>query len=151
MATLVEQLLFLARGDNNTQAVQFKSFDLSAVVDEGYRETEWLETGRQVGSAIQPGIQFYGDTGLLKQALRILVDNAVKYTPEGGALFVRLQGKDGIVELSVSDTGQGIAPDDLPKVFQRFCLLYTSFSDGKFNFTTQFGGWLTDYMEPRCV
>ncbi len=120
MATLVEQLLFLARGDNNTQAVQFKSFDLSAVVDEVYRETELLETGRQVGSAIQPGIQFYGDTGLLKQALRILVDNAVKYTPEGGALFVRLQGKDGIVELSVSDTGQGIAPDDLPKVFQRF-------------------------------
>ena len=37
MATLVEQLLFLARGDNNTQAVQFKSFDLSAVVDEVYR------------------------------------------------------------------------------------------------------------------
>ena len=73
-----------------------------------------------MASAIQPGIQFYGDTGLLKQALRILVDNAVKYTPEGGALFVRLQGKDGIVELSVSDTGQGIAPDDLPKVFQRF-------------------------------
>ena len=120
MATLVEQLLFLARGDNNTQAVQFKVFDLSAVVDEVYRETELLETGRQVGSAIQPGIQFYGDTGLLKQALRILVDNAVKYTPEGGALFVRLQGADGMVQLSVSDTGQGIAPDDLPKVFQRF-------------------------------
>ena len=85
-----------------------------------YRETELLETGRQVGSAIQPGIRFYGDTGLLKQALRILVDNAVKYTPEGGALFVRLKGKEGIVQLSVSDTGQGIAPNDLPKVFQRF-------------------------------
>ena len=120
MATLVEQLLFLARGDNNTQTVHFKAFDLSAVVDEVYRETELLETGRQVGSAIQPGIRFYGDTGLLKQALRILVDNAVKYTPEGGALFVRLKGKEGIVQLSVSDTGQGIAPDDLPKVFQRF-------------------------------
>lgn len=53
------------------------------MVDEVYRETELLETGRQVGSAIQPGIQFYGDTGLLKQALRILVDNAVKYTPGG--------------------------------------------------------------------
>ncbi|MEI3110462.1 MAG: ATP-binding protein [Oscillospiraceae bacterium] len=116
----VEQLLFLARGDNNTQTVHFKAFDLSAVVDEVYRETELLETGRQVGSAIQPGIRFYGDTGLLKQALRILVDNAVKYTPEGGALFVRLKGKEGIVQLSVSDTGQGIAPDDLPKVFQRF-------------------------------
>ena len=106
MATLVEQLLFLARGDNNTQTVHFKAFDLSAVVDEVYRETELLETGRQVGSAIQPGIRFYGDTGLLKQALRILLD--------------RLQGKEGIVQLSVSDTGQGIAPDDLPKVFQRF-------------------------------
>lgn len=76
--------------------------------------------GRQVGSAIQPGSGFTESTGLLKQALRILVDNAVKYTPEGGALFVRLKGKEGIVQLSVSDTGQGIAPDDLPKVFQRF-------------------------------
>lgn len=72
---------------------QFKSFDLSAVVDEVYRETELLETGRQVGSAIQPGIQFYGDTGLLKQALRILVDNAVKYTPEGGACSSDSRGK----------------------------------------------------------
>lgn len=120
MGTLVEQLLFLARGDNNTQAVRLKSLDLSALVDEVYRETELLETGRQVGSAIQTGIQFYGDTGLLKQALRILVDNAVKYTPEGGAVFVRLQGQDGMIQLSVSDTGQGIAPADLPKVFQRF-------------------------------
>ena len=120
MGALVEQLLFLARGDNNTQAVQFKVVDLSAMVDKVYRETELLETGRRVYSAIQADIQFYGDTGLLKQALRILVDNAVKYTPEGGALFIRLQGADGMVELSVSDTGQGIAPEDLPKVFQRF-------------------------------
>lgn len=120
MGTLVEQLLFLARGDNNTQAVHLTAFDLSAMVDEVYRETKLLETGRQVDSDIQPDIRFCGDTGLIKQALRILVDNAVKYTPEGGCVFVRLQGADGMVILSVSDTGQGIAPVDLPKVFQRF-------------------------------
>ena len=120
MATLVEQLLFLARGDNNTQAVQFKAFDLSAVVDEVYRETELLETGRQVGSAIQPGIQFYGDTGLLKQALRILVDNSIKYTPDGGRIRISAGRQDRRVWMEVADNGIGIGEEHLPHIFERF-------------------------------
>ena len=120
MATLVEQLLFLARGDNNTQTVHFKAFDLSAVVDEVYRETELLETGRQVGSAIQPGIRFYGDTGLLKQALRILVDNAVKYTPKCGTITMGVESYPGGCTLLLSDTGPGISREELPKIFDRF-------------------------------
>ena len=114
MGTLVEQLLFLARGDNNTQVVRKQCVDLSDLADEVYRETQLLETGRVIQSAIQPGVLFWGDPGLLKQALRILVDNGVKYTPEGGSVTIRLRAEEGRIRLSVTDTGAGIAQEELP-------------------------------------
>lgn len=120
MGTLVEQLLFLARGDNNTQVVRKQCVDLSDLADEVYRETQLLETGRVIQSAIQPGILFWGDPGLFKQALRILVDNGVKYTPEGGSVTIRLRAEEGWIRLSVTDTGAGIAQEELPRVFERF-------------------------------
>ena len=120
MGTLVEQLLFLARGDNNTQAVRKQCFDLSDLTDEVYRETQLLETGRAIQSAIQPGVLFWGDPGLVKQALRILMDNGVKYTPEGGSVAIRLRAEEGQVRLSVTDSGRGIAQEDLHRVFERF-------------------------------
>lgn len=120
MGTLVEQLLFLARGDNNTQAVRKQCVDLSDLTDEVYRETQLLETGRVIQSAIQHGVLFWGDPGLLKQALRILVDNGVKYTPEGGGVTIRLEAERERVRLSVTDTGAGIAQEELPRVFERF-------------------------------
>ena len=120
MGTLVEQLLFLARGDNNTQAVRKQCFDLSDLTDEVYRETQLLETGRAIQSAIQPGVLFWGDPGLVKQALRILMDNGVKYTQEGGSVAIRLRAEEGQVRLSVTDSGRGIAQEDLHRVFERF-------------------------------
>lgn len=120
MGTLVEQLLFLARGDNNTQVVHKKIFDLSDLTDEVYRETKLMETGRIVECGIQPGVLLYGDPGLMKQALRILVDNGVKYTPEGGMIRMRLTAAEGQIRLSVTDTGAGIAQEELPRVFERF-------------------------------
>lgn len=120
MGTLVEQLLFLARGDNNTQVVRKQCVDLSDLADEVYRETQLLETGRVIQSAIQPSVLFWGDPGLLKQALRILVDNGVKYTPEGGSVTIRLRAEEGRIRLSVTDTGAGIAQEELPRVFERF-------------------------------
>lgn len=120
MGTLVEQLLFLARGDNNTQVVRKQCVDLSDLADEVYRETQLLETGRVIQSAVQPGVLFWGDPGLIKQALRILVDNGVKYTPEGGSVTIRLRAEEGRIRLSVTDTGAGIAQEELPRVFERF-------------------------------
>ena len=110
------------RGDNNTQIVHKKRMDLSDLADEVYRETVLLETGRVIGSEIPPGVLYWGDPGLIKQALRILVDNGVKYTPEGGSVTIRLQAAEaeGNIRLSVTDTGAGIAREELPRVFERF-------------------------------
>ena len=60
------------------------------------------------------------DVGLIKQALRILVDNAIKYTPAGGAITLSVSCEGGEARLSVQDEGQGIDAASLPHIFDRF-------------------------------
>lgn len=120
MNTLVQNLLFLARGDNETQPVNRVMLNLSDMAEEVLHETQLLETGREVTGEIEPFLMAETDRLLLKQAMRILVDNAVKYTPDGGELFIRLSRRGEMGLFSVTDSGQGIAPEELPKVFERF-------------------------------
>jgi len=65
-----------------------------------------------------PGIQ--ADELLLEQAMLNLIDNAIKYTREGGTVTLSAQSKGNEVEVSVSDTGIGIASEHLPRIFERF-------------------------------
>lgn len=61
-----------------------------------------------------------GDTQWLKQALINLLDNALKYTPAGGSVTVRLQSVGREVAIAVEDTGHGIEPEHIPHLFERF-------------------------------
>src|SRR5262249_5794723 len=61
-----------------------------------------------------------GDAGRLQQVVWNLVSNAIKFTPEGGSVQVRLERIDSHIEITVSDTGDGIAPEFMPHVFERF-------------------------------
>jgi signal transduction histidine kinase len=61
-----------------------------------------------------------GDERKIKQILLNLLSNAVKFTPEGGLIGINARQVDGAVEISVSDTGVGIAPEDQPKIFEEF-------------------------------
>ena len=63
---------------------------------------------------------FVGDERKIKQILLNLLSNAVKFTPEGGRIGIKASQADGLVEISVSDTGIGIAPEDQPKIFEEF-------------------------------
>ena len=62
----------------------------------------------------------YGDRAKIKQVLLNLLSNAVKFTPEGGRIDVRAALVDGTVEISVTDTGIGIAPEDQEVLFEEF-------------------------------
>jgi signal transduction histidine kinase len=63
---------------------------------------------------------FTGDERKIKQILLNLLSNAVKFTPEGGRIGINARQADGAAEISVSDTGIGIAPEDQPKIFEEF-------------------------------
>ncbi len=76
--------------------------------------------GQALRLEAEPGRVVAGNPGRLRQALVNLIDNAVKYTGEGGAVEVRVSAAPGGVRVVVADTGEGIPAEHLPRVFDRF-------------------------------
>lgn len=120
MKELVESLLFLARHDKKTLMMEMERFDASDMLVELHREAAMVtpeDTFILNATDICP---MEGDRSMVKQVMRILCDNAVKYTPKGGIITLGIQRKPGWVTLSVQDNGPGISQEDLPKIFERF-------------------------------
>ena len=120
MKELVEQLLFLARGDNDSMHIEMETFDLTAVAAEVFKETEMIDQTHRFSADWQEAVPVQADVGLTKQALRILVDNAIKYTPAGGRITLSVRRRGDTARLSVQDEGQGIDAASLPHIFDRF-------------------------------
>jgi heavy metal sensor kinase len=126
LARLTDQLLTLARQDAGTAPREKEPVDvagLAAGVVEDLRPLAEAK-GQTLRLGVEPdcsGRAVRGDPAQLRQALVNLVDNAVKYTPAGGTVEVRVAGADaGGVAVTVADTGEGIPPEHLPRVFERF-------------------------------
>ncbi|WP_227017008.1 sensor histidine kinase [Sinanaerobacter chloroacetimidivorans] len=120
MKELIEQLLFLARGDNETLHLYPEVFDVSEMIEEIIKETQMIDplhTFRM--KATEPNL-IYADRQLMKQALRILIDNSIKYTPENGEIVVGVKGETDQIRISVQDNGIGIDAQNLPYIFDRF-------------------------------
>lgn len=120
MKNLIEKLLFLARGDKDAQKVEKKDFKVNELIDEILRETKLIDDKHQILCSRNEEINIYADYSLLKEAIRIFVDNSLKYTPEGGRIELQCYQQGGKAVLSVEDTGSGIPKEDLPYVFDRF-------------------------------
>ncbi len=120
MQHLVEQLLFLARGDSGRTPLNVAEFDLSSMMQEVFEESEMIDKNHEYRFEGGGKIPVKGDVSLLKQAARILIENASKYTPEGGEIILRAQVKNGRPAFSVQDSGIGISEAALPHVFERF-------------------------------
>lgn len=120
MKNLVEQLLFLARGDNHTMRVKPEALDATEVAAQVLKETALVDQTHPLSADWNGSVTLTADPDLLKECLRILVDNAVKYTPEGGRITLKIRQEGTTVRLSVIDEGVGVAKEDLPHVFDRF-------------------------------
>jgi len=119
MKELVEQLLFLARGDSNRISLFEERIDLSALIEEVAGEMRMLDNKHEFKVSCD-GVAVLADRTLIKQALRILVDNAIKYTDQDGEIIISAEKANGFARLSVTDNGIGIRPEILPRVFDRF-------------------------------
>lgn len=120
MKELVEKLLFLARGDKNTQRVELESINLRELIDKVIKETVLIDNIHDISCEQNEDITITGDINLLKEAIRIFVDNSIKYTPEGGTIRINSIRAKGNALITVEDTGIGISKEDLPHIFDRF-------------------------------
>ena len=120
MQALLENLLFLSRTDRNTQKLDKKFLDLDDIVGEVMSKMKTVVKTHKVEVTKNEPVKIFGDETTIRQMLRIFLDNAVKYTPEGGTIKVdsRIVGKK--ILLKISDTGIGIAPENQDKIFARF-------------------------------
>lgn len=115
-------LLRIARLEKGGRVTNPKSFNLSELVMDAAELYEALADDKQQNFVMQieDGIELVGDRDLLFQTLSNLIDNAIKYTPEGGIITLKLANNGKDCEIELSDSGIGIPEEDLDKVFGRF-------------------------------
>lgn len=119
MSRLVDDLLFLAQADAG-QAIRHRPFRLDLLVAEVAERMRPLARSHHLEVGPLDLTTINGDEERMRQLVVNLLDNAIRYTPPGGTISVRLRREGPNAELSVRDTGVGIAAEHLPRIFDRF-------------------------------
>ena len=124
LTSIVEELLDISRIQSGRMKLMTEKIDLVAELDEAVymlKERSIQERKHLMfDSPIEPFPPVMGDKNRLRQVFLNIIDNALKYTPEGGNVIVQILNKETNIEVLISDTGCGIAPEDLPKVKDKF-------------------------------
>jgi signal transduction histidine kinase len=119
MGRLVTNLLLLARGDE-ARTIDRRLVELDVVLLEVARQAHGLSPTVRITIGHEDQAQVQGDADLIKQVLLNLVDNAITHTPPGGQVELSLTVMDGEARLAVRDSGPGIAPEEVERIFERF-------------------------------
>ena len=123
LLSLINEILDLSKVEAGRMELELATFDLPLAIDNA--RTFVRERATKHGITLDVAVderlgEFVGDERKIKQILLNLLSNAVKFTPEVGRIGIKARQVDGAVEISVSDTGIGIAPEDQPKIFEEF-------------------------------
>lgn len=122
MSKLTNDLLYLTQVDYSEASMIFTDFNLSDTVENILltMEATAFEKNLDLSYRIEPDIHTRGNAEQLTQVAVILLDNAIKYTPEKGTIHLELKRTAHHIQLSVANSGEGISPEHLPKIFDRF-------------------------------
>jgi signal transduction histidine kinase len=123
LLSLINEILDLAKVEAGRMELELAPFDLPLAIDNA--RTFVRERATKQGITVDLDIderlgEFVGDERKIKQILLNLLSNAVKFTPEGGRIGINAIQSNSAVEISVTDTGVGIAPEDQPRIFEEF-------------------------------
>lgn len=131
MANLIEKLLFLAKGDSGNQIIEKKEFWLNELINEVVDESRIIEQNHIIDSKKNARVKIFADYKMIKQMLRIFIDNSIKFTPINGVIDISSEIHENEVKIIVSDTGIGIPKDELKNIFDRFYIVDKSRSKEK--------------------
>jgi two-component system, OmpR family, sensor kinase len=122
LTRLVDDLLNLARADAGHQPLQEEEFYLNDTLEECFRAVQPLARSKNIKLDIvcQSDVAFRGDQELIRRMISNLLDNATRYTPEGGSIVASIDVESAIAHLKISDTGIGIPEEYTDRVFERF-------------------------------
>ena len=120
MAQLVNDMLYLAKADHGLLTPRREPLELANEVESLLEFYALLAEDSQIELTREGRARIAGDRSMLRRALSNLLDNALRYTPAGGAIKVVISEAASAVRISLSNTGPGISADLLPRLFDRF-------------------------------
>lgn len=120
MEKLIKRLLILAKGDNETLKLEKSSFILNDLINEIVTELKMIFKHKNIKIINNYEIRIFADKSLVKELIRIILDNACKYTEDDGIIIITLFKDEESVKLSIKDNGIGIPKDEIPYIFDRF-------------------------------
>lgn len=120
MKELIDQLLFLARGDNGRQKLTMEKFDLSEVMREVWEESTMIDPDHKYLFEENEDCFVNGDKAMIKQSIRIFVQNAAKYSDKGNTIKLSVKKDNDKISYVVQDEGIGMAGEELSHIFERF-------------------------------
>jgi len=122
LSRIVESLMAISRLDAGEARMELDTLDLSELAATTTEQMRLLAEDKNIALRCESDkqVSVEGDRARLKQVIVNLVDNAIKYTPAGGHVGVKVGGSNGSAVLEVSDNGVGIPPEALPHIFERF-------------------------------
>jgi heavy metal sensor kinase len=122
LSRIVENLLTISRLDAGEARMEMAQVDLGKLATETAEQMKLLaeEKSLSMKCDVSRGVYVTGDRSRLTQVIVNLVDNAIKYTREGGEISLKVHSNENMAELEITDTGTGISPESLPHIFERF-------------------------------